>query len=298
MGSDVAGFSLSVVVGCMGRKIEAEQFIPYTSKQLGVQDEIMLVDWDDPDLVGAWAVGLNDPHLTVVRVAPCCWFEPNRQRNVGLRHAVGEIVIVSDIDHLMPEALLAECRCLKEKTFLVAPSSVGSYGWLCCRWADWRAVNGYEEALSGYGFDDFYHRESLNQYGLRMVLASTAPYPVQREAKVRFYPDEKLTTSHHVNMRIGKALRIYSPFRGNFARNFGWGGEVLCSSEARKNAPEARTRLSREWWGSGRDAVHLAAGGSSRSDAVVREQPRLAAVPSGKPSGPECAQPVAARAAV
>jgi len=247
-GADRVALSISVIVGCMGRKIEAEQFIPATSGQLTAVDEIVLVDWDDPDHVAEWALALHDPKLTIVRVAPCAWFEPNRQRNVGCRHAVCDLLIVSDIDFLMPHSLIAECRQLAEKTFLVIPSVVGSFGWLCCRWSDWRGVNGYEEALSGYGYDDFYHRESLNQYGLKMVLAASAPYAVAREARTRSYPDEKRTTSHHVNMRVGKALRIYSPYKANYARNFGWGGVVLCESEARKNAPEARRELSRAWW--------------------------------------------------
>ena len=240
--------SISVIVGCMGRKVEAEQFIPVTSAQLGVADEIVLVDWDDPEHVAEWAVGLADPKLTIVRFAPARWFEPNHQRNLGCRNAAGDVLIVSDIDMLMPDALIEECRGLGEEEYLVQRSDCGSFGWLCCRWAHWRAVNGYEEALSGYGHDDFYHRETLNQFGLKMRVSDLRVTAVPREVGCRAYPDDKRVVSHHVNLRIGKALRIYGPYLGNYARNFGWGGVVIQESEARKHADQARFSVSAAWW--------------------------------------------------
>jgi len=240
--------SLSIVVASMNRLAQAKVFIPTAASAIGAADEIVLVDADDPENVSSWALSLKEPKLTIVQVKPLTWFEPNRLRNIGIRNAVGDLVIVSDIDFLMPQQLLTQCRALELNHFLVQPSVIGSYGWLCMWWTDWRRVNGYEEALSGYGYDDFYMRDSLNQSGLKMVLAESRCAPIGAGTNARSYPDDKQTTTHHVNMRLGKALRILHNFRGNHARNFGWGGEVLQRSEARNNAGETRSQLSRTWW--------------------------------------------------
>lgn len=240
--------SMSIVVGCMNRLVQAMEFVPRTLKQLQPGDELVLVDWDDPQHVTEWAITLQAPQLTIVRVAPCKWFEPNRQRNVGCRHAVGDLLVVSDIDFLMPDDLVAECRTCGSDEFLVHPAAAGSIGWLCVHWAQWRRVNGYEEGLSGYSYDDFYMRETFCQAGLKLRRAARGPVPLNVGVNSRSYPDSKTHVSHHVNMRLGKALRILHPFRGNYSRNWGSGGVCISESEARKNAPQARIELSSSWW--------------------------------------------------
>jgi len=240
--------SLSVIVGCMGRRIEAEQFVPAVLVQLAAADELVLVDFGDPDGVTEWAVALAESRLTVVRFWPARWFHPNLARNLGCRVAVNEVLVVSDIDKLMPDALLDECRALAVGEFVVQPNGTGSIGWLAVRAADFFNVSGYEEALCGYGWDDFVMRETLNKSGLKMRFSGNLVTSVAREVGCRIYPDARRHVSSHVNMRVARDLRILHPFRGNIARNWGAGGVVIVESEARKNAC-SRGRVPRDAWG-------------------------------------------------
>ena len=94
--------TISVVVGCMGRRLEAEQFVPAVLKQIGEFDELVFVDFDDPGHSGAWVHRLGDPRCTVVRYSPALWFAPNLVRNLGCRVAVCDLVVVCDVDKLWP----------------------------------------------------------------------------------------------------------------------------------------------------------------------------------------------------
>ena len=239
--------TLSVIVGCMGRRIEAEQFVPAVLKQLVSGDELVLVDFADPDHVGAWAVELKCAQVTVVAYPEAVWFHPNLARNVGCRRAVGEVLVVSDVDKLMPDALLEECRVLAGGEFLTQTNDTGSIGWLALFCADFFRVGGYEEALCGYGWDDFVMRESLNKAGLRMRTSGHRVWSVPREIGCRIYPNDKRHVSAHVNQRLARDLRILHPYMANVARNWGAGGVVMCESEARQNACKARTGVPVRW---------------------------------------------------
>lgn len=240
-------WSLSVCVGCMGRKVEAEQFVPDTLGKLLPADELVLVDFADPDGVTEWAVGLHAPRLTVVRYAPAAWYHPNLVRNLGLRVSVCDVVVISDIDFLMPLVLLEECRCLPRGEFLVQQNDTSSIGWLAARADDLLNVGGYEEALCGYGWDDFVQRESLCKSGLSLRFSRHRVERVKKEVGCRVYPDDRRHVSSHVNMRVARDLRILHPYRGNVARNWGAGGVTICESEARKNACKTRSPVSAGW---------------------------------------------------
>ena len=141
---------------------------------------------------------------------------------------------------------MTECRSMQGGEFLVQDNSTGSIGWLCLWFSDYRRVNGYEEALSGYGWDDFVMRESLQKSGLTMRFCKHRVYSVPREVGSRAYPDDRRHVSSHVNQRVSRDLRILHAYRANVSRNWGAGGQVICESEAAKRAGQTRQRLSAE----------------------------------------------------
>ena len=240
--------TLSVVVGCMGRLLEAQQFVPAVLKVLDANDELVFVDFADPGHSGDWVVKLGDARCTVVAYSPAAWYAPNLVRNLGCRVAVGDLLVVCDVDKLWPAELVNECRSMQKGEFLVQDNSTGSIGWLCMWFSDFRNVNGYEEALAGYGWDDFVMRESLQKSGLAMRFCKHRVYSTPLEIGCRSYPDERRHVSSHVNQRLSRDLRILHPFRGNIARNWGAGGVVVCESEAARHEGKTRERLSAGWW--------------------------------------------------
>jgi hypothetical protein len=193
-------------------------------------DEAVLVDYDDPEEVGAWAVKLRDPCVCVVRVQGCEWFHMDHARNLGGRASAGEVLIFSDIDFQVSPALIEEASCLVPKTFLVQVDELHSFGFVVVHRADFFEVQGFEEALTAYGHDDFQFRNSLMYLGRTCQRMRARLEPIRAGEQVRVHQERRMAITAACNARIMRALRMLHPFRNNVSRNWGWGGVVLQKS--------------------------------------------------------------------
>ena len=232
------GPSLSMITYCMGRRAQAEVMVPSTLALLSPGDEVVLVDYGDPDNVGGWAVGLGARQLTVVKVSGVRWFHMDHARNVGARAAVCDVLVFADVDFVLTAAVVAELRTIGEREFLGQSDRTHSLGFVAC----WRehcvAVQGHEEAVCGYGMDDIAFRNTLSACGLGRRIMAAMVEKVTVGTHCRNLQSGNIGLNASVNARVLRALRSLDARRNNVGRNWGWGGEIVKRSEANREETE------------------------------------------------------------
>ena len=210
--------------------------MPAALRSLGADDELVFVDYDDPDNCGAWVEGLGDDRVTVVVASKLPFFHVNHARNLGFKAAVCPISIFSDVDYAVSTALVEEARSLAPQTWLAQPDDVGSWGFIVVLRTDVLEVNGWDEAFVAYGCDDMAFRASLTLLGVKCQIMKARLRPVQREGKQVRMLGADINISAVYNVRLARALRMLHPYKQNISRNFGWGGDLICQSRARLTA--------------------------------------------------------------
>jgi hypothetical protein len=231
--------NISLITYCKGRHLEARQYVPAALGALGPDDELVFVDYDDGDGIGCWVESLANEHISVVRVTGLPFFHVNHARNLGLRAAVGGIVIFSDVDFLVSPEMVQEARHLGPLSWLCQPGDVSSWGFIVCRREDAMEVGGFDEAFVGYGCDDMFFRGSLTLLGRACHVMQNRLVPVVRcGEQVRLHGVSQ-NLSAALNGRLGRGLRMLHRYRQNVSRNWGWGGLFLCKSKLRTSVDGA-----------------------------------------------------------
>lgn len=218
---------LSLFTFCKGRRSEVERWLPSAIAATGECDEIIIVDYDDPEHVGDWAVLQHAPRLTIVQIYDCKWFHAAHARNLALRACRGQYAISCDSDYLVTPEVVQECRSISQGGFLVQNDAVGSMGFLVAATADLLEIQGWEEGVCGYGFEDLSLRDKLVALGRKRITMTARLQDIGARRQVRIMQAESVARNAAVNRRLLRTLGALHRYKNNFGRNWGAGGEIL-----------------------------------------------------------------------
>lgn len=148
---------ISLVTVSKGRLHHLERTLPLMMAQGA--DEVVVVDYDCPDGSGDWAEALF-PEAKVVRVTDEQGFSLSRARNIGASHAKGDWLAFVDADVETRMGWVAWMReHLAPGHFYLADQIPGErdpdiFGTVICTRTDFEAIEGHDEAITGWGGED------------------------------------------------------------------------------------------------------------------------------------------------
>jgi glycosyltransferase involved in cell wall biosynthesis len=149
--------TIAFVTTCKGRLHHLKETLPLMAAQN--PDELIVVDYSCPQGTGAW-VEANFPQAKVVRVEGQDDFNPSRARNAGAAVATSEWLFFVDADIRVGPALVQTLRDnitpgnYYRPTYPVNRHAGQAYGSFCVLADDFAAVEGFDEVMEGWGYED------------------------------------------------------------------------------------------------------------------------------------------------
>jgi glycosyltransferase involved in cell wall biosynthesis len=149
--------TIAFITTCKNRLHHLKETLPLMAAN--APDELIVVDYSCPELTGDW-VEANFPQAKVVRVTGQDGFNPSRARNAGAAAATSEWLFFIDADiRAMPRLLEAVRANLQPGVYFRPQYKLGlnaeqAYGTFCVRAEDFAAVEGFDEVLDGWGYED------------------------------------------------------------------------------------------------------------------------------------------------
>jgi len=159
--------SYSLCTSCMGRLDHLQATLP---QSLAHEDcEVLLVDYSCPQQAADWAerafpAEIEAQRLRLFRVTGRTIYHCTHAKNVTHIRARGKILVNADADNFIDRAYLDKCAewFRDPNVQLVHPApwdsrtaSCGMFGRIAIRRSAYRALGGYDEALIGWGGDDY-----------------------------------------------------------------------------------------------------------------------------------------------
>jgi glycosyltransferase involved in cell wall biosynthesis len=194
----------------MGRLEHLRESLPLLAKQAC---KIIVVDYSCPDQSGTWVEFFRElTHYRNVHVVYCPgekYFNKCRASNAGARVALTEYLCFMDVDNLASPNLVQELeKAILPGSFLhLSSKEIGLVGFVLCRKADWAAVEGYDEGIRGYGFEDTQFKFKLMSLGLRQItLNKDLVSHISHEDKLRVqnYQVQDMSVTSRDNTEYGK----------------------------------------------------------------------------------------------
>ena len=172
---------ISFCTVCMNRLSHLQQTLPenIADNQDYPNVEFLVLDYNSTEDVGGWIKTKMRPHLdsgvlTYIRVEGPKYFHRSHSRNLALKMAQGDIVVNLDADNYAGKGFASYLnqRFLEEEHIFLSPElsstdKLGSFGKVSLRKKDFLAIKGYDESISGYGFEDTDFYERLKNHGLK-----------------------------------------------------------------------------------------------------------------------------------
>lgn len=174
-------YKISFCTVCMNRLRHLQQTLPQN-----IEDnldyphvEFVVLDYNSQDGMESWILEEMKPYidrgiLTYLRVDEPPYFHRSHSRNVAFKHATGDIVVNIDADNYIGKGFawyLNEQFSAEENMFIIpedTPSDgAGSFGKVSLKKEDFLAIRGYDEQISGWGFEDVDFYTRLKAYGLQ-----------------------------------------------------------------------------------------------------------------------------------
>lgn len=166
-----ASQQLSFVVTCKGRLQHLRQSLPLMMAQRGTHT--IVVDAECPDDTANW-VNANQPKATVVRLDNSKVFSLSRARNAGLAAVKTPWVCFIDADIMLARDFWKRIKPLLQPNrfygFDNTREKFGITGTVIAETQKARLCGGYDEAISGYGGEDYEFYDSLVRLGCTRVL--------------------------------------------------------------------------------------------------------------------------------
>lgn len=136
--------------------------------------EFLILDYNSKDGLQSWIKKemrqyIDQGILTYLRTKDPQFFHMSHSKNVAFKHANGDILVNLDADNYAGKGFASYVNSVfnqKENIFLLAPNINEVGGKVCLKKSDFMAVKGFDEQISGWGYEDtdLYYR--LAVYGL------------------------------------------------------------------------------------------------------------------------------------
>jgi hypothetical protein len=151
--------NISVVCGCMDRQEMLQQALPSWLALVEI-GEIVIVDWSSREPIRPMAAALGDPRLKVLRVDGQRRWIASKSHNLGVRAASGDVLLRLDSDYVLQPSFFQKHE-LTERRFFCGnwrhartDNERHLTGVLYVHRRHFLAVNGYNERIVTYGYED------------------------------------------------------------------------------------------------------------------------------------------------
>lgn len=210
---------LSIITTCKGRLDHLRYTLPLFAGQHGVEHEVIVVDYSDPDECHRWIACQPQRNIRAVCVPDRPHFNLSHARNCGARIARGGVLVFLDADVLAPPSLMVQVMELfassRAPGVVLATRFLRSQGQVAVLAGVFHAVRGYDETLEGWGYED-------NDFADRVEHAA-GPMARSPRGWVHFIEhDDQLRTEHYAiqkdqsharNMAIAADVsRVVNPY--------------------------------------------------------------------------------------
>lgn len=217
--------TISVLTYCKRRLAQAMAMIPHTVGLLQDGDELVFVDYSCEDESYLW-VKAHYPQVRIVHVPGRRWYSHPHARNCAAVNARGDIFLFVDIDNLVPRELYEKCRDVPHGEFYALIPAPNKSGFCAIHRSDFYKVNGYEEGIPSYCYEDtcFYRaldaakvaRVDLTDFDVDVIAADEQPRALE--------PCDGDPWTQ--NQDIANILRKRHPYKNNVGTNWGIGCTV------------------------------------------------------------------------
>lgn len=216
--------SISICTFAMNRLEDVKKSVPHMVSLLNEQDELIFVDYSDPQQSGHWVFeNIKDERVVVVEVPGMRLWHMNHARNCAALNASKDVFVFYDIDILVPNRVFDSIRAMPSNLWYGIGVGRNISGFAAISRDNFYKVSGYEEALVGHGYDDTNMHIRLRDAGIERVdLDHTHTVSFHTDVQVRTIEKDSPFT-WDINRRITEVLRERHPFRNNINRNWGCG---------------------------------------------------------------------------
>ncbi len=216
---------ISFCTFCKCRLVEAKQTVPNTLSLMSQDDELIFVDYDDPEGGGHFVESLGDPRVNVVYVKNVKFWNEAHARNRALLNATKDIVVMIDIDNFISPCIIDDVRNLSEDEFYILGDGSNVYAFIASFRKNFLEINGYEEAFVNYGWLDGNLRNKMMALGLKCTHnpehRKTLRF-LENGARIMDTDDSNgLMEMIESNRQIDIILSKKHPYKNNIGRNWG-----------------------------------------------------------------------------
>lgn len=162
---------ISIIIPCKNRLNHLLQCLPGVLAQTYQDLEIIIVDFNCPQKTGeVIRVKFTDPRINIVKakVKKNHW-NLSESRNTGFLQSTGQRILFLDADTIVqPTFIEYAVKEISPTTFVTGLTAPPWNGCGCClvNRDSFTNVKGYNEALKGWGYEDFDFYSRLQQSGL------------------------------------------------------------------------------------------------------------------------------------
>jgi len=171
---------IAFCITCMNRLRHLQQTLEKNIQDNYLPDEVefVLLDYNSKDGLDKWVLHYMQQHIDSGILVYYKTFEPthyqrSHSRNMAFRLANAEILCNLDADNFLGKGFadfIIQEFSKQDNIFYTNNYSLNdTYGRVCIRNEDFLSIRGYNEALSGYGYEDNDFQNRLIQNGLKPV---------------------------------------------------------------------------------------------------------------------------------
>jgi len=213
----MTGPAFSIVTTCKGRQRALPTFVAQAAA------EVIVVDYDCPDRTKDW-IAAHCPEVRVAAVTESPIFNLSRARNIGAELARAPWLVLCDADNMLAASFTREVqRLVVPGTYLRisrdTPQGVRKLNIpLVCEAPTYREIGGYDDALSGWGAEDWEFVQRLEHRGVREVLGPATLFeslPHSNDLRSRFH-EHDIYVSMVINHFYAKIKERHFQTRGRW----------------------------------------------------------------------------------
>lgn len=146
---------VSVIIPCKNRLAHLQESLPRVFRQSHTDLEVIVVDYKCPQKSGAWAQDVFNCKVVYCDIEPNEW-SLSAARNKGFLNSTGDVILFLDADALLTDTnfISNHLKLLVEGSFICGWGAGVATGCMMCYRSAFEAVNGYNELIQSYGYED------------------------------------------------------------------------------------------------------------------------------------------------
>jgi glycosyltransferase involved in cell wall biosynthesis len=234
--------TIGIVTTCKGRLAFLRQSLP---AMMATGFSVTVVDYGCPDGTAAW-VRENFSSANVVAVSDRPFFNHAEARNLGAQSSPGEALAFIDCDILVGDAFaeFVKANAIGENVFLVGETGTDGaiVGECVVPRRKLQEIGGYDEVITGWGFEDFDLYLRLEMTGAQrqfMPRHLFSPVTHSDDLRTAYTEQKNRWESHRLN-------RIYSRIKLDLETHFRRSLTVSERKQVRQSAEDAVNKLRSE----------------------------------------------------